>query len=145
MQRMILKMMLDSFYQRFTQRYVGMNMIMHINDLSLLRQTCLSNDSQISRVHEISYPYYFIEYFPDGSDPLQQMGSLYRLSSYANACHRTMLSSYISNIYPSNILFMDQRHLLLKNSWIDKSKLSLSPKGENFELLPKNLCDIGKY
>eukprot|EP00347_Sterkiella_histriomuscorum_P001027 403373619 len=139
-QQDILNMILNGFHHRFTQKYVGMHLIIHINDLALLRQTCITNESQITKFYEISHPYYFIEYFPDGSDPLQQVGSLYRLTAYINACNRVFLSQQMCKISPKNILYMDQQHLLLKNQWLNQQQ-----QNQNTSLVDQQLQSFGKY
>jgi hypothetical protein len=67
-----------------------------------MRQTCFSADGTatasgvysgqaekaIQKLHEVKHPYYYIEYFPSGSDHLQQICSLVRITSFINACHR---------------------------------------------------------
>jgi hypothetical protein len=71
----ILEMILESFPAKFSQKYFGLQQIIHVNDLPLMKQTCFSTDggdaaAPIHKLHELKHPFYYIEYFPTGSDHL---------------------------------------------------------------------------
>lgn len=72
-------MILESFPSKFSMKYFGVQQIIHINDLLLMKQTAFQNlktaDGEekpcIYRLYEYKHPYYYIEYYPKGSDSLQ--------------------------------------------------------------------------
>ena len=70
-QKDILEMLMDSFHTKFTQKHFSQQHVVHVNDLVLMRQTVLQpGEEGIKRLYEIKHPYYFIEYYPRGSDQL---------------------------------------------------------------------------
>ena len=174
----ILEMILDSFPSKFSQKYFGMQQVIHVNDLLLMKQTCLSTDpsdsSPIKKLYEVKHPYYYIEYFPSGSDQLQQICSLVRITSFLNACQRIrqfqQLAQFEGNGGLENVLYLDSQYLLVKNrQLIDHSitnlKLPISAKvsqkfadiqigkyrlvlSETYPLadsLGKNQCELNRY
>jgi hypothetical protein len=112
----ILEMILESFPAKFSQKYFGLQQIIHVNDLPLMKQTCFSAEcgdpeSPIRKLHELKHPYYYIEYYPTGSDHLQQICSLVRITSYINACHRIRQFQHLSQFEGvnglENVLYVD--------------------------------------
>lgn len=150
-------MLMNSFYSKFSQKFYGLQQVIHINDLLLMKQTCFNattttsegigeRENSIKRLYEIKHPYYFIEYYPKGSDSLQQICSLVRLTSYSNACHRIKtfqaLSQFSSPKDLQHIVYMDHRYLLLKNrelidQHIARIKLPQSAKQAGWEVMGK--------
>jgi spore cortex formation protein SpoVR/YcgB (stage V sporulation) len=61
-QREILEMILNQFASKFPQRHFGMQSVIHINDLKLMNNKEL--DARFSRLVEIQYPFYYVEYMP---------------------------------------------------------------------------------
>ena len=74
----ILEMILESFPAKFSQKYFGVQQVIHVNDILLMKQTCFATDidpenpdyTPIKKLHELKHPYYYLEYFPKGSDHL---------------------------------------------------------------------------
>ncbi len=62
---------MDSFPHRFSQPHLGLQTIIHINDLNLMRQTSLAHPSQVKDIFEIQHPNYLLDFMPNESDSLQ--------------------------------------------------------------------------
>ena len=147
-QKDILEMILDSFHSKFAQKYFGIQSIIHLNDLHLMRQTTFKAEEALSKLFELSHPYYYAEYYPQGSDHLQQICSLIRLSSYANACHRIKLYQSLKQFDGQSsidsILYLDHQYLLLDSKELHETHLQNMKLPTCVKLLSQNDV-IGKY
>lgn len=132
-QRDLYMMIMNTFGQKLSQKYFSLQSIIHINDLKLLKQQFIKGDSNIVKFHELSYPYFYLEYNPPGSTELCQIGSLTRINSFINACHRVKTLQSLSDVQFANIVYLDSQYALIKNQKIASIECQM------------NIRDIGKW
>ena len=96
-------------------------------------------------MYEIANPYYYIEYYPNESDQLQQVGSLLRITSFVNACHRVKIIqtlASIGDIKQDSLLYLDSSsYMLLKNQWLQSGVASASANPKDLLGKWKLLCE----
>ena len=118
-QKDILEIILNQFNVKFNQKMYAKQQILHINDFKMLQ-----GKATFDRVHELHYPFYYVEFQPESQNQLMQIGSLTRINSFANACHRVKLHETLSNNIKAldqnsqqrpEIAYLDGKTLILKN------------------------------